>query len=133
MEWIISLITGAIGGNVAGAVFKNLTLGPLGNTIAGVVGGGAGAEILNLVLGSSAGGGSVVGNVASSGRRQRGRHADRRADQERDGEEGLKATTRGGAARPAIATQSPGARMSCCACCFARLASALASTAGFTA
>ena len=67
MEWVISLITGAVGGNVAGAVFKNLSLGPLGNTIAGVVGGGAGAEILNMVLGSGAGGGTVVGNVASSG------------------------------------------------------------------
>ena len=67
MEWLISLITGAVGGNVAGAVFKNLSLGPLGNTIAGVVGGGAGAEILNLVLGSGAGGGTAVGNVASSG------------------------------------------------------------------
>ncbi|HUL19272.1 MAG TPA: hypothetical protein VLV29_08410 [Steroidobacteraceae bacterium] len=67
MEWLISLITGAIGGNVAGAIFKNLSLGPLGNTIAGVVGGGAGAEILRLVLGSGAAGGSVVGNVASSG------------------------------------------------------------------
>jgi uncharacterized membrane protein YeaQ/YmgE (transglycosylase-associated protein family) len=67
MEWLISLITGAVGGNVAGAVFRNLSLGPLGNTIAGVVGGGAGAEILNLVLGSGAGGGTVVGNVVSSG------------------------------------------------------------------
>ena len=67
MEWLISLITGAVGGNVAGAVFRNLSLGPLGNTIAGVVGGGAGAEILNLVLGSGAGGGTVVGNVLSSG------------------------------------------------------------------
>ena len=38
MEWIICLITGAIGGNVEGAIFKNLTLGPLGNTLAGVVG-----------------------------------------------------------------------------------------------
>lgn len=55
MEWIISLITGAIGGNVAGAIFKNLTLGPLGNTIAGLVGGGAGTAILNAVTGSAAG------------------------------------------------------------------------------
>ena len=67
MEWVISLVTGAIGGNVAGAIFKNLSLGPLGNTIAGVVGGGAGAEILRAVLGAGGGGGSVVGNVASSG------------------------------------------------------------------
>jgi uncharacterized membrane protein YeaQ/YmgE (transglycosylase-associated protein family) len=67
MEWIISLITGAIGGNVAGAIFKNLTLGPLGNTIAGLVGGGAGTAILNTVTGSAAGGGGVAGNIASSG------------------------------------------------------------------
>jgi uncharacterized membrane protein YeaQ/YmgE (transglycosylase-associated protein family) len=66
--WIISLVTGAVGGNVAGAIFKNLSLGPLGNTIAGVLGGGAGAAILNAVMGSAAaGGGSVGGNIASSG------------------------------------------------------------------
>ena len=68
MEWVISLITGAIGGNIAGAVFKNLSLGTLGNTIAGVVGGGAGSAILNALLGSGgAAGGTVVGNIASSG------------------------------------------------------------------
>jgi uncharacterized membrane protein YeaQ/YmgE (transglycosylase-associated protein family) len=67
MEWLISLITGAVGGNIAGAVFKNLSLGTIGNTIAGLVGGGAGAAILNAALGTNAGGGSVVGNIASSG------------------------------------------------------------------
>jgi uncharacterized membrane protein YeaQ/YmgE (transglycosylase-associated protein family) len=67
MEWIISLITGAVGGNIAGAIFKNLSLGPLGNTLAGLVGGGAGTVILNAVLGSGAGGGSVAGNIGSSG------------------------------------------------------------------
>lgn len=68
MEWIISLVTGAVGGNVAGAIFKNLSLGPVGNTIAGVLGGGAGTAILNALAGSAAsGGGSVVGNIASSG------------------------------------------------------------------
>jgi uncharacterized membrane protein YeaQ/YmgE (transglycosylase-associated protein family) len=68
MEWIISLVTGAIGGNVAGAVFKNLSLGGLGNTVAGVVGGGVGTEILNVLgAGGAAGGSSMVGNIASSG------------------------------------------------------------------
>jgi uncharacterized membrane protein YeaQ/YmgE (transglycosylase-associated protein family) len=67
MEWVISLITGAVGGNIAGAIFKNLSLGPLGNTLAGLVGGGAGTAILSAVLGSGAGGGSVAGNIASSG------------------------------------------------------------------
>ena len=68
MEWIVSLITGAVGGNVAGAIFKNLTLGPVGNTVAGLAGGGIGTAILNAVTGSAAsGGGSMVGNIASSG------------------------------------------------------------------
>ena len=67
-QWIISLVTGAVGGNVAGAIFKNLSLGPVGNTISGVLGGGAGAAILNALTGSAAaGGGSMVGNIASSG------------------------------------------------------------------
>lgn len=67
MEWIISLVTGAIGGNVAGAVFKNLSLGGLGNTLAGVVGGGAGTAILNALSAGAAGGNGTVGNIASSG------------------------------------------------------------------
>ena len=39
-QLIIELIIGAIGGNAAGAVMKDKSLGTLGNTIAGVVGGG---------------------------------------------------------------------------------------------
>lgn len=39
VSWLISLATGAVGGNIGGALFKNLSLGTLGNTIAGVVGG----------------------------------------------------------------------------------------------
>ena len=66
MEWLISLITGAVGGNIAGALFKNLSLGTLGNTVAGVLGGGAGTAILNAMIGGG-GGSSVAGNIASSG------------------------------------------------------------------
>jgi uncharacterized membrane protein YeaQ/YmgE (transglycosylase-associated protein family) len=65
-SWAISLITGAVGGNIAGTLFKNLSLGTIGNTIAGVVGGGAGGQILSAVLGSGAFG-SLVGNIAGSG------------------------------------------------------------------
>lgn len=36
---IIQLVTGAIGGNVGGALFKNLSLGTAGNSVAGVAGG----------------------------------------------------------------------------------------------
>ena len=42
VSWIVSLITGGVGGNIAGALLKNLSLGVLGNTIAGLLGGGFG-------------------------------------------------------------------------------------------
>ena len=68
---IINLISGAIGGNVAGAVLKDQSLGTTGNSIAGILGGGIGAVILQ-VLGASAGSGgldigSVIGSIASGG------------------------------------------------------------------
>lgn len=48
---MIQLISGAIGGNAAGAASKDMSLGPVGNTIAGALGGGVGGQILNSVLG----------------------------------------------------------------------------------
>ena len=36
---IIQLISGAVGGNIAGVALKDYSLGTLGNSIAGVVGG----------------------------------------------------------------------------------------------
>ena len=52
---IISLffqvISGAIGGNVAGAAMKESSLGTLGNSIAGIVGGGVGGAILMAIIG----------------------------------------------------------------------------------
>jgi hypothetical protein len=48
---IIQVISGAIGGNAAGAAAKDMSLGPLGNTIAGALGGGVGGQILTSVLG----------------------------------------------------------------------------------
>jgi hypothetical protein len=51
---IIQLIVGAIGGNAAGAALKKFSLGPVGNTIAGVIGGGVGGQILNAILGGAA-------------------------------------------------------------------------------
>lgn len=46
---ITSLIGGAAGGNAIGAGLKNLSLGALGNTIAGLVGGALGGYILEGV------------------------------------------------------------------------------------
>ena len=40
ISWLISLIAGSAGGNVIGALLKNRNLGPMLNTILGLVGGG---------------------------------------------------------------------------------------------
>jgi uncharacterized membrane protein YeaQ/YmgE (transglycosylase-associated protein family) len=73
MELIISLIAGAIGGNVAGGAVKNINQGPLINSLAGILGGGLGGSILSMVgAGALAGGGgmdlmSIVGQLVSGG------------------------------------------------------------------
>jgi uncharacterized membrane protein YeaQ/YmgE (transglycosylase-associated protein family) len=73
---IIQLISGAAGGNIAGALFKNISLGTLGNSIAGIVGGGLGGQILQALLGAGAAGagatagldlGSIISQVAGGG------------------------------------------------------------------
>ena len=58
MELIIQLIAGAIGGNAAGAMLKDKSLGTLGNSIAGVLGGGIGGHIIGMLT-SAAGTGSL--------------------------------------------------------------------------
>jgi hypothetical protein len=47
---IIQLISGAVGGNVAGSLLKQYDLGALGNSIAGIVGGGIGGQLLTMLL-----------------------------------------------------------------------------------
>ena len=73
---IIQLISGAVGGNIAGSALKQYNLGTLGNSIAGVIGGGVGAQIIGALLGggtgaeAAAGGldiGSIIGQIASGG------------------------------------------------------------------
>jgi uncharacterized membrane protein YeaQ/YmgE (transglycosylase-associated protein family) len=69
---IIQAISGAVGGNVAGAAMKENSLGTLGNSIAGIVGGGLGGTILQMVMGTAAAGGgldlqSILANVAGGG------------------------------------------------------------------
>ena len=48
---IIQLISGAVGGNIAGAAMKQYNLGTIGNSIAGLIGGGVGAQIIGALLG----------------------------------------------------------------------------------
>ena len=50
---IIEIISGAIGGNVAGAAMKESSLGTVGNSIAGIVGGGLGGTILQSICGET--------------------------------------------------------------------------------
>ncbi len=79
MDWvglIISLISGAIGGNVAGGLMKDKSLGTAGNSIAGVLGGaGVGALLQAIGLGGASGSTSgagvnlagVLGNLIGGG------------------------------------------------------------------
>lgn len=85
---IISLISGILGGNVAGAALPNKSLGTLGNSLSGLVGGGLGGYLLQALelakhtteaAGGAAGTaanavtstgldiGSILANVGSSG------------------------------------------------------------------
>jgi hypothetical protein len=74
---IIQLIAGGVGGNIAGAALKQYDLGTIGNTIAGVIGGGVGAQIIGALLGGGTGAGaagtggldigSIIGQIASGG------------------------------------------------------------------
>jgi hypothetical protein len=70
---IIEAVSGAVGGNVAGAALKEKSLGLIGNSLAGVVGGGLGGTILQAVMGAAATGGggmdlqSILTNVGGGG------------------------------------------------------------------
>jgi uncharacterized membrane protein YeaQ/YmgE (transglycosylase-associated protein family) len=65
---IIQLIAGALGGNAAGSLLKKSSLGPVGNSIAGILGGALGGQILGMLTGgaAAAGGGLDVASIISS-------------------------------------------------------------------
>lgn len=73
MTLLIQLISGALGGNVAGSLLKNLNLGTLGNSLAGIVGGGLGGQLLSSAMNLPAVGGgaldpmAILGQVVSGG------------------------------------------------------------------
>lgn len=73
---IIQVVSGAVGGNIAGALMKKFNLGPIGNSLAGIVGGGVGGHLLSMLTsggaaaGASAGGmdmSSILSSVAGGG------------------------------------------------------------------
>ena len=59
---IIQLITGAVGGNLAGTVLKKFSLGTIWNSVVGILGGGFGSQVLGGLLSSG-----LVGDIASGG------------------------------------------------------------------
>ena len=68
---IIQLVSGAVGGNIAGSLMKKSSLGILMNSLAGIVGGGLGGQLLGLLGTSTVSGGtdiaSILGSIASGG------------------------------------------------------------------
>jgi hypothetical protein len=73
---IIQLISGAAGGNVVGLALKQYDLGTVGNSIAGVIGGGVGAQIIGVLLDGGEGAvlgpggydiGTLIAQIASGG------------------------------------------------------------------
>jgi hypothetical protein len=70
---IVQLVSGAVGGNIAGAALKNFSLGPTGNSIVGILGGGIGGQILGMLMGGApAGSGGldfagIISSIAGGG------------------------------------------------------------------
>ena len=71
LSLILELAAGAAGGNLAGKLLPKSTLGTIGNSIAGIVGGGLGGQILGLLgMGggdAATGIGSIIGSLLSGG------------------------------------------------------------------
>ena len=75
MEQILmNLVAGALGGNAAGKASPSFDLGTLGNTIAGLVGGGVLGQIITLLLPSLASGKLDAGTIALGEFRIAARH-----------------------------------------------------------
>jgi uncharacterized membrane protein YeaQ/YmgE (transglycosylase-associated protein family) len=66
---IVQLIAGAVGGNAAGSLMKNLSLGTLANSIVGALGGVGGGYLLQTLLpgliSAAEGGGVDIAALAS--------------------------------------------------------------------
>jgi uncharacterized membrane protein YeaQ/YmgE (transglycosylase-associated protein family) len=67
---IISLASGALGGNLAGSLLKGSSMGTLWNSVAGIAGGGLGSVLLGMIspeLGDAAASGSMdISSILSS-------------------------------------------------------------------
>lgn len=64
-QLLIGLLSGAAGGNLAGLALKKFSLGTLGNSIVGILGGGLGANLLGML--GAGGDGGILSQVAGGG------------------------------------------------------------------
>jgi uncharacterized membrane protein YeaQ/YmgE (transglycosylase-associated protein family) len=48
--FLLSLLSGAVGGNLAGNAMKKFDLGMAGNTVAGLIGGAIGGPLTNMMM-----------------------------------------------------------------------------------
>jgi hypothetical protein len=46
---LVQLVSGALGGNIVGGILRRLSLGVVGNTLAGIIGGGIGGQLLTVL------------------------------------------------------------------------------------
>lgn len=63
---IINLVSGAAGGNAAGVAMKDKSLGNIGNSIVGIIGGGIGGQLLNALGVAVTTGGADLNSMAGS-------------------------------------------------------------------
>lgn len=68
---IIQLISGAVGGNLAGKLMPKSSMGTLWNSVLGIVGGGLGGQLLGILgIATQTGGAdvtSIIGSIAGGG------------------------------------------------------------------
>ena len=68
---IIQLLSGAVGGNAAGKMMKDLSLGTVGDSLVGILGGGLGGQLLGMLgVAMSSGSldlGSIIASIAGGG------------------------------------------------------------------
>ena|SRR5215471_16317606 len=58
---VLQLIAGAVGGSAIGAALKQYDLGTVGNLLVGMIGGGAGAQVIGALF--AGGEGIIVGSA----------------------------------------------------------------------
>jgi hypothetical protein len=63
---LVQALSGIAGGNVAGALNKAGSLGPMLNTVLGALGGIGGGQVLGGSLTSMLGGNATAGNITAS-------------------------------------------------------------------